>query len=60
MDMNISARIIITASLLAGSLAPLRAETKEAIKYIPAMVLVVLVVVFLPQVVTFLPNLFFR
>ena len=33
MDMNISARIIITASLLAGSLAPLRAETKEAIKY---------------------------
>ena len=33
MDMNISARIIITASLLAGILAPLRAETKEAIKY---------------------------
>lgn len=39
---------------------PVKDVTKEAIKYIPAMVLVVLVVVFLPQVVTFLPNLFFR
>ena len=38
---------------------PVKSVTKEAIKYIPAMVAVILLVVFCPAVVTFLPNLFF-
>ena len=38
---------------------PVKDVTREAIKYIPAMVAVVLLVVFVPQVVTALPNLFF-
>ncbi len=38
---------------------PVKDVTKEAIRYIPAMVAVILLVVFFPQIVTFIPNTFF-
>ena len=38
---------------------PVRSVTKEAIRYIPAMVLVVLIVIFFPQIVVWIPNLVF-
>ena len=39
---------------------PVKDVTKEAIRYIPAMVAVILLVVFFPQIVTFIPNTFFN
>ncbi len=39
---------------------PVKDVTKEAIRYIPAMLAVILLVVFLPQIVTFIPNTFFN
>lgn len=38
---------------------PVKAVTKEAVKYIPAMVAVILLIMFFPQIVLFLPNLLF-
>ena len=39
---------------------PVKDVTTEAIRYIPAMVAVILLVVFFPQIVTFIPNTFFN
>ena len=39
---------------------PVKDVTKEAIRYIHAMVAVILLVVFFPQIVTFIPNTFFN
>lgn len=39
---------------------PVKDVTKEAIRYIPAMLAVILLVVFFPQIVTFIPNTFFN
>lgn len=39
---------------------PVKDVTKEAVKYLPAMIAVILLVVFFPQVVTFIPNLLFK
>lgn len=38
---------------------PVRSVTKEAVKYIPAMLVVILLILFFPQIVLALPNLFF-
>ena len=38
---------------------PVRAVTKEAVKYIPAMLLVILMILAFPQLVLFIPDLFF-
>ncbi|MDO4330428.1 MAG: TRAP transporter large permease [Lachnospiraceae bacterium] len=38
---------------------PVKAVTKEAVKYIPAMVAVILLIMFFPQIVLFLPNVLF-
>ena len=39
---------------------PVKDVTKEAIRYIPAMLAVILLVAFFPQIVTFIPNTFFN
>lgn len=35
---------------------PVRDTTKEAVKYLPAMIIVLLLIIFFPQLVTFLPE----
>ena len=35
---------------------PVKDTTKEALKYIPAMVAVLLLIIFIPELVTFLPD----
>lgn len=37
---------------------PVKAVTKEAIKYIPAMLVTLLLVILFPQIVTWLPTVF--
>lgn len=38
---------------------PVKSVTKEAVKFIPAMVITILLIAFFPQIVQFLPHLFF-
>ena len=38
---------------------PVRSVTKEAVKYIPAMLVVILLILFFPQIVLAIPTLFF-
>lgn len=38
---------------------PVKSVTKEAVRYIPAMLVVIALIMFFPKIVTFLPNLFF-
>lgn len=38
---------------------PVKAVTREAVRYIPGMLLVIVLIMFFPQIVEFLPNLLF-
>ena len=39
---------------------PVKAVTKETVRYIPAMVLVIMLILFFPGIVEIIPRLFFR
>ena len=39
---------------------PVSAVTKEAVRYLPAMVILCILFIMFPQIINFLPNLVFR
>ena len=39
---------------------PVKAVTKEAVRYIPGMLAVIALIMFFPQIVEILPNLLFK